>query len=169
MTEVFLSLGSNINRENNIRAAVTALRRLLSNVRCSSVYESEAVGFKGDNFYNLVVQAQTDLTLPELSAQLKQIEDAQGRERGGPRFSGRTLDIDIILYGDYVGQFAGIELPRPELYANAFVLLPLAELTPKQLDPATGQCFESLWHHAKIQQRLWVVPFAFDGLPANHS
>lgn len=161
MTEVFLSLGSNIDRERHIRSAISGLHELLTEVTVSSVYESEAVGFSGENFYNLVVKGTCRSDLSTLSKQLKALEDVHGRDRQGPRFSARTLDIDIVLFGDQVGVHDGVKLPRPEMYNNAFVLKPLAELAPGGIDPKTGKTFAQLWQDQAIQQKLWVVPFIF--------
>jgi 2-amino-4-hydroxy-6-hydroxymethyldihydropteridine diphosphokinase len=157
MTEVLLSVGSNIDRAHNISSALRELDALLDEMTASRVYESEAVGFKGDNFYNLVVRGFTEQDLKTISGRLKRIEDAHGRERSAPRLSGRTLDIDIVLFGDLVGCVHGIELPRPELYTNAFVLKPLADLMPERVDPATGKTFLELWQTADIRQKLWMV------------
>lgn len=159
MTAVFLSLGSNIEREKHIRAAITALRHVLTDLELSSVYESEAVGFSGENFYNLIVRGEFSDDLATLARQLKELEDAHGRDRQGPRFSARTLDIDIVLFGDQVGLHDGIQLPRAELYKNAFVLKPLAELAPDGVDPTSGKTFAQLWQELRIAQKLWIVPF----------
>lgn len=161
MTTVCLSLGSNIEPEKHIRAAVAALRCLLTDLELSSVYESEAVGFSGENFYNMVAKAEFSGDLATLIRQLKELEDSHGRDRQGPRFSARTLDIDIVLFGDWVGLHEGIELPRAELYKNAFVLKPLAELAPDGVDPKSGKTFAQLWQELRIEQKLWIVPFTF--------
>lgn len=161
MTAVCLSLGSNIEREKHIRAALADLRCLLTDLKLSSVYESVAVGFSGENFYNLVIKAEFSGDLATLSRQLKELEDIYGRDRKGPRFSSLTMDIDIVLFGDRVGVHEGIELPRAELYKNAFVLKPLAELAPDGIDPKSGKTFAQLWQELRIDQKLWIVPFTF--------
>src|SRR5690606_19935199 len=99
MVTLYLSLGSNVAREFHICAALDALAERFGPLRISSVYESEAVGFAGEAFYNLVVGLETDLGLASLVAFLKQLEDANGRDRSQPKFSARTLDIDVLLYG----------------------------------------------------------------------
>lgn len=158
MTQVFLGLGSNLEREKNIRAGLRALQKKFGELKTSNVYESESVGFKGSNFYNLVVSLQTDLTIAELSESLKNIEDDNGRLRTGPKYSPRTLDIDILTYGDFVGVEAGVELPRTEITENAFVLLPLSELAPKELHPQLRKTYAELWasydHNAQV---LWKI------------
>jgi 2-amino-4-hydroxy-6-hydroxymethyldihydropteridine diphosphokinase len=158
MSQVLLSLGSNINREENISACLKTLNTHFTKVEASPVYESEAVGFDGENFYNLVVLVETDLTVAELSQLLKNIEDEQGRVRGGERFSARTLDIDILTYDDAVGVIDGVELPRDEILSNAFVLLPMADLVPDSKHPVLKQSYQSLWQgFDKSSQKLWQV------------
>jgi len=163
--QVYLSLGSNINRHDNIQRCLLSLLENFGALSSSPVYESEPVGFQGDCFYNLVVKIETLEPLKRLSERLKLIEHAQGRVRGGERFSSRTLDIDILLYDDLCGVHAGIELPRPEVYYNGFVLLPLVDLAADQLDPKSGLSFAQLWAEKApgilSQQKLWKVPFVW--------
>lgn len=158
MAVVYLSLGSNIEREKNIRSAIETLRQYFPTMQCSPVYESEAVGFEGDNFLNLVVVIQTDKRVAELAALLHRIEDQHGRLRGGERFSARRLDIDILSYDNLSGEVDGIELPRREILKNAFVLLPLADLAPGTLHPLEKKSYRELWQaFDKRKQKLWVV------------
>lgn len=158
MTQVFLGLGSNLDREKNIRAGLLALKNSFGDLKISSIYESESVGFKGSNFYNLVVSLQTDLAIAELLETLKKIEDENGRVRIGPKYSPRTLDIDILTYGDFVGEEAGVGLPRAEITENAFVLLPLAELAPYDLHPALKKSYTELWaSYDQNAQVLWKI------------
>ncbi|SDK51326.1 2-amino-4-hydroxy-6-hydroxymethyldihydropteridine diphosphokinase [Microbulbifer yueqingensis] len=160
MAQVYLSLGSNIDRERHIRAGLDALAREFGNLSVSRVFESEAVGFDGDNFYNLVVGLHTDLPVGQLAARLREIEDANGRVRGGAKFSARTLDIDVLTYDDLVGEFDGVKLPRGEIVKNAFVLQPLAELAPQHRHPLTGKTFAKMWDdYDKDRQKLWPVHF----------
>jgi len=158
VTQVFLGLGSNLEREKNIRAGLHALTSIFGDLKLSQVYESESVGFKGSHFYNLVVSLQTDLTIAELSETLKNIEDQNGRLRTGPKYSPRTLDIDILTYGGFVGVEAGVDLPRAEITENAFVLLPLAELAPHDLHPSLKKSYAELWaSYDKNAQALWKI------------
>lgn len=164
MTPIYLSLGSNVDRHNNILAALDALADLFGQLRISSVYESKSVGFDGSNFFNLVVGAATSLSIAELSDRLKRIEDANGRKRSGPKFSPRTLDIDILTFGDFVGVESGIELPRAEITKNAFVLLPLAEIAPEVLHPQLHQSYQQLWNdYDQASQQLWSIDFVWRG------
>ncbi|MES2672728.1 MAG: 2-amino-4-hydroxy-6-hydroxymethyldihydropteridine diphosphokinase [Pseudomonadota bacterium] len=160
MTPIYLSLGSNIHRHQYITAALDALADLFGNLKISSVYESKSVGFNGSNFFNLVVGAETELLLADLSETLKKIEDENGRQRSGPKFSPRTLDIDILTYGNFVGVEAGVELPRAEITKNAFVLLPLAEIAATVCHPQLQRTYAELWAvYDKNSQSLWAIDF----------
>ncbi len=163
MASVFVSIGSNQMREHYVTCAISSLREYFGTLQLSAVYESEAVGFEGDNFYNLVAQFETDLGVEQLSQTLKQIEDDHGRCRKGPKFSGRTLDIDILTYDEQVGNIAGVELPRDEITRNAFVLKPLADIAPMQLHPQLQVAYEELWQsYDQTSQSLWAVGFTFE-------
>ncbi|WP_185235517.1 2-amino-4-hydroxy-6-hydroxymethyldihydropteridine diphosphokinase [Teredinibacter franksiae] len=160
MVEVLLGLGSNIDREKNLRSALVALRKLFGVVDVSPVYESNAVGFHGDNFYNLVVAISTDLAVGKLSLLLKEIEDNNGRERLAPKFSARTLDIDILTHGTQLGVIDGVELPRDEILKHSFVLLPMADLRPDSYYPGSTHTYQSLWEGFDDNLRsLWQVNF----------
>lgn len=157
--KVYVSIGSNIDRERHITAALDALAKKFSTLDISSVYESEAVGFAGDHFLNLVVGFDTSIPVGELSVCLRDIEHDNGRKRGLERFSARTLDIDILTYGDCVGEIDGVVLPRAEILENAFVLLPLAEIAPDQEHPVTRESFAALWRAYSKKQKLWAIDF----------
>ncbi|WP_445355151.1 2-amino-4-hydroxy-6-hydroxymethyldihydropteridine diphosphokinase [Microbulbifer sp. EKSA008] len=160
MAQVYLSLGSNINRAQYIRAALDALTGRFGELQVSRVFESEAVGFQGDNFYNLVVGLQTDLSVGQLALCLRGIEDANGRLRSGPKFSARTLDIDILTYDHLTGTVDGVKLPRGEIVKNAFVLQPLAEIAPEVLHPVEQKTYRQLWNeYDQDSQKLWPVEF----------
>jgi len=164
VTRVYLSLGSNINRYQNITAALEALDNTFSPLAISTIYSSEAVGFEGDDFLNLVVGFDSDLTVGELSSILRQIEQDNGRCRQGSKFSSRTLDIDILTYGDAVGSHDKVALPREEITKNAFVLLPLQELAPDVLHPELNVSYRTLWqNYDHASQALWPVDFEWRG------
>lgn len=161
MTPIFLGLGSNADRELHLDAGLDALAEFLVDLRCSPVFESRPVGIKSGNFYNLAVSARTDLPLAELDRRLKCIEADNGRY--APERKGLPLDIDVLMYGDQVGSFDGLVLPRAEILKNAFVLWPLALLAPEALHSGTGKAFAELWREAQIEQQLWPVPFQWRG------
>lgn len=159
--EVFLSVGSNIDREQNSVSAVNALRQVFGELVLSPVYESAAVGFEGDPFYNFVVRVETDCSISQVNALLKDIEDEHGRVRGGPKFSSRSLDIDVVTYDDFVGELEGVTVPRPELFYNAFVLLPMADLLGDRQEPKTGQTYDQLKAQLPNRQTIARVEFEF--------
>ena len=145
MTDIFLGLGSNIEPAQHLRVGLAKLESLLGPLRQSAVYEGAAIGFDGDPFWNLVVGAQTELSVGELQVALRQIEFAHGRPRNATSNSPRTLDIDILTYGELVGKVDGVLLPRPEILKNAFVLRPLAEVAGEAVHPGEGRGFGELW------------------------
>ncbi len=160
MSRIWISLGSNIDRERNIRAALHDLQAEFGSLLISRIYESEAVGFSGDAFYNLVVGIDTERPVDELIRLFRAIESAHGRTREGGGFAARTLDIDLLTYGDRVMDLGGLHLPRDEITRYAFVLLPLSELAGESRHPELGETYGELWRrfdHAS--QRLWPVPF----------
>jgi 2-amino-4-hydroxy-6-hydroxymethyldihydropteridine diphosphokinase len=159
MVAVTLSLGSNIDRTHNIQSGIEALRRAFGEVELSPVYESEAVGFSGEPFFNLVARIQTDLPVGELSDRLRKIEADHGRVRAsGKKFSSRTLDIDILTYGHRTGVIDGVALPRDEILKHAFVLIPLVDLVPDDVHPTEGKTFRALLDERQFaDQKLWQV------------
>ena len=158
MAQVYVSIGSNIDKKKNISGCLKALAEHFGALVLSPIYESEAVGFEGDNFYNLVAKFKTSLSVGELNEQLKAIEDQYGRKRTGPKFSGRTLDIDILTYDDLVGDIDGVQLPRDEITKNAFVLLPMNDIAAEELHPELQVTYGRLWFFFdKESQSLWPV------------
>lgn len=145
MTRVYVSIGSNIDRENNIRAGVEALRQRYAPLLVSPVYETAAVGFEGDAFYNLVVGFDTEESPEALRDAFHAIEREQGRRRGGERYASRTLDIDLLTWDERVTEANGLELPRGEIRRQAFVLKPLADIAPDTRHPVAGLTYSELW------------------------
>ena len=161
LTRVYLGLGSNIERERHLVAGLEALDGFVSDMTCSSVFESNPVGIKSGLFFNLVVTGLTGLPLAELDRRLKLIEADNGRYAPGRK--GLPLDIDVLLYGELVGDFDGLILPRAEILKNAFVLWPLSLIAPERVHPGAGVSFEKLWANAQIEQQLWPVAFEWRG------
>ena len=162
LTQVYLGLGSNIERETHLRAGLDGLAGFLTGMQCSAVFESQPVGIKSGPFFNLVVSAYTDLPLMELDRRLKFIEADNGRY--APDRKGLPLDIDVLLYGDLVGNFDGLVLPRAEILKNAFVLWPLSMMAPDRVHPEVGKTLAELWRDAQINQVLAPVGFEWQGL-----
>ncbi|MCW9047400.1 MAG: 2-amino-4-hydroxy-6-hydroxymethyldihydropteridine diphosphokinase [Gammaproteobacteria bacterium] len=162
MAWVYISLGSNIDREALTRAGVDALRQKYGELLLSSVYESEAVGFEGDSFYNMVIALQTDDAVLEVAQVLHTIEDEHGRDRSGPRFSSRTLDLDLLLYDDLVFDEGKLQIPRDEILKRAFVLWPMAELAPDLEHPQVKKTYAELWNEFdKEKEKLEPIEFDF--------
>jgi len=158
VTEVFVSVGSNVEPARHVRAGVEALRRRFGPLRVSTVYQCPAVGFSGDDFYNLVLSFHTGEDPYAVARALHEIEAAMGRRRGGPRFASRTLDLDLILHGDAVLQEPTLRLPRPDILRYAFVLRPLAELAPDLRHPVEGRSYAELWSGFDASdQPMWPV------------
>ena len=158
MPRVFVSIGSNIDRENNIRGAIHALRANYGSLTLSRVYESKAEGFTGDNFYNLVVTFDTSETIEQIKENLRRIETQSGRKRTGHRHGSRTLDLDLLLYDDVVRHEGGVDLPHPDISHYAFVLGPLAEIAPLRRHPETGQSLAQMWKKfEKSGQKIQAV------------
>ncbi len=145
MAYVYVSIGSNINRAENVRAALDRLTVLFGELELSRVYETAAVGFEGQPFYNLVAGFETAISPQDLVETLRRIENEQGRERLGKRFNDRTLDLDLLLYDDLIMDEDGLSLPRDEILKYAFVLGPLAEIAADKLHPVKQQSYQSLW------------------------
>ncbi len=158
MPRVWLSLGSNLEREQSLRGAVADLRGHFGGLILSQVYESEAVGTTGPPFYNMVVGLDSEESPEELSMRLHAIEEAHGRKRCPDRFAPRTLDIDMLTYGDLVLHDDRIELPRDEILHYAFVLRPLAELAGDEMHPLKGISYGELWcAFDQESQPMWTV------------
>ncbi|WP_028023576.1 2-amino-4-hydroxy-6-hydroxymethyldihydropteridine diphosphokinase [Enterovibrio calviensis] len=156
MIQVLVSVGSNIEREHHIAEGIAALRVLDPTCRCSRIFEAVPVGFDGPNFYNLVVELHTELSLEGIMAALREIESRWGRERDAVKFRDRTLDIDLLTYGD-LSQPSGPVLPRKDVYKFAFTLWPLAELCPDQVIPGDSQTYQQAWDAFSDEQPLWPV------------
>ena len=147
MARAYVSIGSNVEPESNVRRAVAALRARFGEVQLSPVYQTPAEGFVGPDFYNLVAAFATDETPSAVAATLSTIEQQQGRVRHGDGLHGRTLDLDLLLYDDLVLTGAGLTLPREDILRYAFVLKPLADITPEARHPVDGRCYRELWQN----------------------
>ena len=97
MMKYYLSLGSNINAEANLILAIEKLQKILKKTEFSSIHQTKAEGFEGDDFLNLAMSGESELTFDDLNIKLKEIENESGRRRDVPKFSARTLDVDIVL------------------------------------------------------------------------
>ncbi len=161
MARVYVSIGSNIDKEKNILSAVKALQGHFGPLDISNVYQTIAEGFKGDDFHNLVVGFDTEHTPSEIGQILKQIEVDHGRILGKEQFESRTLDLDQLLYGDLVMQMDGINIPHPDILRYNFVLKPLAELAGEVVHPEEEQTIDELCEASLENGEMKLVDYEF--------
>ena len=155
MVCVVISVGTNIDRENNLKAALAALRRTYGALQMSPVFSNPAVGFTGPEFYNLVVSFETTQTVKEVTNFLHGVEASQGRIRQGERLGSRELDLDLLLYGDQVLHGEGTDVPRGEIHEQPYVLMPLSWLLPHGRHPVTQERYAAMW--ARMQKTSTVL------------
>lgn len=159
MTEVFLSVGSNIEPARHIAMGVAFLRERYSNLKLSPIYECPPVGFTGALFHNLVLSFVTEQSAFDVQQTLREIEQRCGRRRQGSQWQARSLDLDLILYGDLILDTEELSLPRADILRYAFVLRPLADLAPQRRHPRLGQTYAELWQAFPNpgEQPLWLL------------
>jgi 2-amino-4-hydroxy-6-hydroxymethyldihydropteridine diphosphokinase len=162
MPDVFVAAGSNIDPQLQLRAALSALRRVYAPLQVSPAYRNRAVGFSGDDFINLVVGFATAHSPAQVREQLQAIEAACGRASNAPRWAPRSMDLDILLYGSLVSQAAGMLLPRPDLVRRPYMLKPLADIAPELVHPTLGRTIGELWQDFP-QDGHELVPISIDG------
>ena len=161
MPDAWVAAGSNVRPRENLRRALATLGAEFPGLQASRAFSNAAVGFQGDDFVNLVMRFPADLPLPDLLERLKAAERECGREPGAPKWGPRTLDLDLLLYGDHLGRFPGALLPHPDLTTRAWVLGPLAELAPGLVHPVLGETFGALWQRFDRGAHP-LVPVALD-------
>jgi len=150
----YISLGSNIDREKHIKAGLQAIAARWGNLVISNIYESTSIGFSGNPFYNLVVGFDTIDDVYSVSQQLREIEIANGRPKDSKKFSSRTLDLDLILYGELIVNESRLQLPRTDITQYAFVLQPLAEIAPLLIHPILKINYQQLWQQMPKDQSI---------------
>jgi 2-amino-4-hydroxy-6-hydroxymethyldihydropteridine diphosphokinase len=154
--DVYISIGSNIEPDSNIRSALAMLRLEFGELRLSTVYRNPAVGFQGDDFYNLVAGWRTALPLTAVLQRLDYIELVHSRgNREHKKFVPRGLDLDLLVYGDLVS--AEPVLPRRDILRYAYVLKPLAELAGDSLHPVEHKTYAQLWKEFAGERDLQAV------------
>ncbi|WP_223787450.1 2-amino-4-hydroxy-6-hydroxymethyldihydropteridine diphosphokinase [Marinicella meishanensis] len=142
---IFLGIGSNIDRQANIESCLQHLRCAFARLRISPIYQSPSYGFAGADFHNLAVQIETAFTPQKLKPWLQWLEDRHGRDRSRPRYSNRTLDIDLLLCDDWCLNEGSIQLPRAEILTRKYVLKPLQDLAPEYRHPVAKKRLARLW------------------------
>lgn len=161
MARLYISLGSNIDRDHYLNQGLDALQTAFGELTLSSLFESEAVGFAGAAFYNMVIGVTSPLSLEQVTNRLREIEYANGRSLKAKKFSPRTLDLDLLLYDQQV-TVQPVQLPRDEISKNAFVLWPLAEIAGELIDPVLKQSYRQLWQNFdKNSQQLSIKPYTW--------
>ena len=157
MTRVYLSLGSNVDPEKNLRDAIAELRRKFGAIAVSLTYRFLAVGLDGPDFLNLAIGIETEMSAQALNDWVHELEDRQGRRRDVPRFSNRTLDIDIVLYGDEIVRGSGnLEIPRKELLLT-FVMQPLNDIASDVVHPVLHRSIGELWRSGSAEGERGIV------------
>ncbi len=145
MPAVYVAAGSNVEPEKHLGLASAELGKHFPGLRFSPWYRNRAVGFNGADFINFVVGFPTDLAVEEVLARLHVIEELCGRPRAAPRWAPRSMDLDILLYGDRVLDTPALRLPRPDLLKRAYMLGPLADLAPALVHPTVHSTIGDLW------------------------
>jgi len=145
MPQVYVAAGSNIEPERHLAMAARELERQFPDVRFSPWYRNRAVGFEGEDFVNFAAGFATELSVADVLARLHAIEALCGRAREAPRWAPRSMDLDILLYGDRVCHEPHLKLPRPDLLKRAYMLGPLAALAPDVIHPTERQTIGELW------------------------
>ncbi len=127
MAKIHINVGSNQDREANIVGAIELLRLNFGDIKISDIFESPAQGFEGDDFYNIGINTNTELSVDDVNAVLKDIEKTFGRDRSAPKFSSRLIDLDLVVYDEIIDEKSN--LPRNDILLYSFVLAPLAQLS----------------------------------------
>lgn len=145
MTRVFVAAGSNVDAVRNLQLAARELVRGFGKVDFSPAYRNAAVGFEGEDFINYVAGFDTSRSVDEVIAELQRIEGLCGRTRDAPKWAPRSMDLDILLYGDLVLDRPGLVLPRPDLSRRPYMLGPLADIAGEIVHPGTGATIAAMW------------------------
>jgi len=162
VSTAWLGLGSNQNAEAHIRAAIDELRSQFTKLALSPAYTSTAVGFDGEDFINLVARVETDLSPLGLRDYLRDLEHRYGRRRDLPKFSDRSMDIDILLYDDLVVHSPVLEIPRAEILKFAHVLKPLADLDPTLIHPSLRRSMLDIWECSGLKEKKGIKPLSIE-------
>ena len=143
--DVYIGAGSNIEPARHLRMAIAGLRERFGPVSLSGIYRNPAEGFEGDDFLNLVIRITTLDSPRAIIDTIELLHERSGRVRGSNPFSSRTLDLDLLMYGDRVIDEGKVKIPREDITEYAFVLGPMAEMSPSLEHPVTGQTMAEMW------------------------
>ena len=161
MAQIYISLGSNVEREHYVKQGLLSLAKAFElpfeQLSLSSLFECEAIGFNGPAFYNMVIGIKCRQNVEQVASMLRDIEFYHGRDHNAKKFSPRTLDLDLLLYDDLIIEQPA-QLPRDEITKNAFVLWPLSQISPELRHPILKKCYQELWlDYNKNSQQLSIV------------
>jgi 2-amino-4-hydroxy-6-hydroxymethyldihydropteridine diphosphokinase len=145
MTAVYVAAGSNVEPERYLSLALQRLAKVYGPIARSPAYRNKAVGFSGDDFINLVVGFHTDDAPDTVRRQLQSIEAACDRPKDAAKWAPRTMDLDILLFGDLVSNEPGLVIPRPDLVKRPYMLKPMADIAPEVRHPTLGKTMRELW------------------------
>ncbi|MBR9790010.1 MAG: 2-amino-4-hydroxy-6-hydroxymethyldihydropteridine diphosphokinase [Vibrionaceae bacterium] len=159
MITAYIGVGTNIDREQHAKVAYKELQQLGEDLLVSPIYECEPIGFSSQNFYNFVIALRTTLSLEELSRCLREIEFKWGREENAQKYQDRTLDLDIVLFGEIISKQKP-ELPRSDIYKYPFVTKPLYDLEPHLVIPGDGRTVADVWYAMQPVDSLKPVSFS---------
>lgn len=164
MTAVYVAAGSNVEPEKYLSRALRELTAVYGPLTVSPAYRNQAVGFSGDDFINLVVGFHADAAPADVRQQLQNIEAACDRPPGAAKWAPRTMDLDILLFGDLVSNEPGLVIPRPDLLKRPYMLKPMADIAPEVRHPTLGQTMRELWEsfddgdHSMVEVQLGAEP-----------
>ncbi|MEK9887135.1 MAG: 2-amino-4-hydroxy-6-hydroxymethyldihydropteridine diphosphokinase [Gammaproteobacteria bacterium] len=162
MAQIHINIGSNQNRDENIKGAISLLNENFKNINFSAVYETPPYGFEGDNFFNIGANAETDLDIEDTVDLLRSIEINLGRKRVEKKFSSRSIDLDLILYNNEIN--TELNIPRDDILKFSFVLAPLAEIFPKGKHPISGETYDLMWSQFQNENKPEIKKYTFSNL-----
>lgn len=159
MNDVYVAAGSNVEPDKYLSRAVRELAAAYGPLTLSPAYRNQAVGFSGDDFINLVVGFRTEDDVADVRRQLQKIEAACDRPPDAPKWAPRTMDLDILLFGDLVTDEPGLKIPRPDLLKRPYMLRPIADIAPDVRHPVSGKTLRELWESFEGDEHSMVEVF----------
>ena len=169
MTDVYVAAGSNVEPEKYLARALRELAAAYGPLTLSPAYRNQAVGFSGDDFINLVVGFRTQDEVADVRQQLQRVEAACDRPPDAPKWAPRTMDLDILLFGDLVSDAPGLKIPRPDLLKRPYMLKPMADIAPDVRHPTLGKTMSELWAAFEGDEHSMVEVFLDSGATSPRS
>jgi len=160
MVMAYVGVGTNIERVKHSRAAIDEMSNLGDHIRVSAVYESAPMGFNSGSFYNFVIELNTTQTLTEFSHALRNIEFKWGRSSNAQKYQDRSLDLDILLFGNEISARSPV-VPREDIFKYPFVIQPLYDLVPDLVIPNDGRSVKKIWQKMDNFESLSIVDFVY--------